>query len=301
MAPWLVLLFFILGGPLWAAGIPTQPAEKILQIGGGQDNLLVFPSDVAVASGRIYVVDGGSHRVAVFNIKGEYLFQFGGRGAARGQMNYPVGIDVADNKRVYVADSGNHRIQIFSLDGMFLSSFSVGSKDKPVRPVDVIRHSKTGNIMVTCSNHRLMVFSPKGKLLSSWGRNGMNQGEFRYPATITEMNDGRIAVVDVLNSRVQVFDPDGKPSMLVGEWGVLPGQLFRPKGVAIDGKGKIYISDSYTNVVQKFSDIGEFESVLGKGGRPYKMNTPVGMTVYRDRLYVVEMRAHKVTVYKLAD
>lgn len=106
-------------------------------------------------------------------------------------------------------------------------------------------------------------------------------------------------MVDVLNSRVQVFNQDGTVSMVVGEWGVLPGQLFRPKGVAIDHKGNFYVSDSYMNVVQKYSDGGEFIAVLGDKGKPYEMLTPVGMTVYKNKLYVVEMRSHQVSVYQL--
>ena len=250
---------------------------------------------------KIYVVDGGNHRIVVFDLNGKYLFQFGGKGSKNGQMNYPVGIFAATNKRIYVADSGNHRIQIFSADGSYLSSFNIESNKKPRRPIDVIRHSRTGNIIVSSSSHNLMVYSPNGKLLDKWGGNGMNQGEFRYPATISEMKDGRIAVIDVLNSRLQVFDVDGKVSMVVGGWGVLPGQLVRPKGVAIDRNDNFYISDSYMNLVQSFSETGEFIAVMGKKGQPYKMVTPVGMTVDNNKLYIVEMRKHKVSVYQLVN
>jgi len=285
----------------FAQGIATEELKKVLQIKGEKNGMLVHPSDVAVLAGKIYVVDGGHHRVVVFDIKGKLLFEFGEKGNDNGQMNYPVGIFVATNKRVYVADSGNHRIQIFSAGGDYLSSFKIESNNKPRRPIDVIRHSRTGNIFITSSNHDLLVYSPKGEFLHKWGGNGTNQGEFRYPATISELKDGRIAVVDVLNSRVQVFDVDGNVSMVVGEWGVLPGQLIRPKGVAIDTKGNFYISDSYMNLVQSFSEIGQFVSVLGKKGQPYKMVTPVGMTIDNNKLYIVEMRKHKVSVYQLAN
>lgn len=285
----------------FAEGVATQELKKVLQIKGENNVVLVLPSDVAVFSNKIYVVDGGNHRIVVFDLNGKYLFQFGGKGSKNGQMNYPVGIFAATNKRIYVADSGNHRIQIFSADGSYLSSFNIESNKKPRRPIDVIRHSRTGNIIVSSSSHNLMVYSPNGKLLDKWGGNGMNQGEFRYPATISEMKDGRIAVIDVLNSRLQVFDVDGKVSMVVGGWGVLPGQLVRPKGVAIDRNDNFYISDSYMNLVQSFSETGEFIAVMGKKGQPYKMVTPVGMTVDNNKLYIVEMRKHKVSVYQLVN
>jgi DNA-binding beta-propeller fold protein YncE len=296
-------LFVITTGSASAGGIKTQRADIVLQLGDNGDQPLELPSDVAVHAGKIYVVDGSHHRIMVYDLQGQFLFQFGSKGKQPGQLNYPLGIDVSTDNRVYITDSGNHRIQIFSDKGVFLSGFTLkedkkGTK-KELRPIDIIRHSRTGNIIVSASNHRLMIYSPKGKLLKKWGNNGMNQGEFRYPATISELKDGRIAVVDVLNSRAQVFNMDGSISLVVGEWGVLPGQLFRPKGIAIDRKGNFYISDSYMNVVQKYSDEGIFVAVLGNKGIPYDMLTPVGMTVHKNRLYIVEMKKHRVSVYQL--
>jgi len=299
----LCLFLTITTVPAGAASIKTLSAKPVLQFGTGgtKEQQLQLPSDVAVHENRIYVVDGSHHRIAVFDLQGKFLFSFGSKGDQPGQFDYPVGIDAARDKRIYVADSGNRRIQIFSGDGKFISSFAMKNEGKRGRPIDVMRHSKTGNIIVTSSNHHLLIYTPKGKQLKKWGSNGTSRGEFRYPATLDELKDGRIAVVDVLNSRVQVFNDDGSLSLAVGEWGVLPGQLFRPKGIAIDARDNFYISDSYMGVVQKYTDDGLFSAVLGENGKPYKMLTPVGMTINRNRLYVVEMQNNKVSVYQLAD
>jgi len=299
----LCLLFSTDSRLLYAASIKTQSAKLVLQFGHSLDanspQNLQLPSDVAVHQNKIYVVDGGNHRIVVYDLQGKFLFSFGSKGNKPGQFNYPVGIDAASNNRIYVADSGNKRIQIFSDKGIFLSSFAIKNEGEHGRPIDVLRHSKTGNLIVSSSNHHLLTYSPKGKLLKRWGNNGKGRGEFRYPATLAELKDGRIAVVDVLNSRVQVFNSDGTLSLVVGEWGVLPGQLFRPKGIAVDSKGNFYISDSYMNVVQKYGDDGIFKAVLGEHGIPYKMVTPVGMTIDKKRLYVVEMKNNQVSVYQL--
>lgn len=299
------LLISISSGSAYANSIKTHNVKQVLQLGASASNSdeqnLQLPSDVAVHKNKIYVVDGSHHRIVVYDLQGKFLFTFGNPGDKPGQLNYPVGIDVAKDNRVYVADSGNHRIQIFSDKGVFLSGFAVKHDDKHGRPIDVLRHSKTGNLIVSSSDHHLLTYSTKGKLLKKWGSNGTSRGEFRYPATLSELKDGRIAVVDVLNSRVQVFNTNGSLSLVVGKWGVLPGQLFRPKGIAIDTKGNFYISDSYIGLVQKYADDGSFSAVLGKKGKPYAMLTPVGMTINKNRLYVVEMKSNKVSVYQLAD
>lgn len=297
-----VLVIFITVSGIAVAstqGVPTQKYPRVIQIKSQPEITLTLPSDVAVLKDKIYLVDGGNHRVVVYDLQGEYLFAFGDEGNKAGQLNYPVGISAASNGRVYVADSGNHRIQIFSDKGKYLSGFAVKIKGKSIRPIDVMRHKKSGRIIVSGGNH-LLTYSSKGRLLKTWGGVGVNQGEFRYPATLAEMSDGRIAVVDVLNSRVQVFNPDGSVSTAISEWGVLPGQLFRPKGVAVDRQDNFYISDSYMGVVQKFSDAGKFKAVLGEQGKPYKMLTPVGMTIYKNRLYIVEMKSNLLSVYQLS-
>jgi len=298
----LCLLFAVTTAPVYASSIKTQPAKPILQLGvdGDSEQKLQLPSDVAVHKNKIYVVDGSHHRIVVYDLQGKFLFSFGSKGDKPGQFNYPVGIDAAKDNRVYVADSGNKRIQIFSAKGEFISSFAIKNEGERGRPIDVLHHSKTGNLIISSSNHHLLTYSPKGKQLQKWGINGTGRSEFRYPATLSEMKDGRIAVVDVLNSRVQVFNTDGTLSLVVGEWGVLPGQLFRPKGVAIDANDNFYISDSYIGMVQKYSDDGAFKSVFGDNGIPYSMLTPVGMDINDNRLYVVEMKNNRVSVYQLA-
>lgn len=283
-----------------AKGIPTQSYDLINTIKGKADYILSMPSDVAVHADKIYIVDGAHHRVVVFDLQGKYLFKFGGKGHKPGEMYYPVGIDAALDKRIYIADSGNHRIQIFSDTGHYISSFQVLKGGTPIRPIDLLHHSRTGHIIVSGAN-RLFTYKTNGELLSTWGSNGVNEGEFRYPATLAELNDGRIVVVDVLNSRAQVFNMDGSISTIVGEWGVLPGQLFRPKGIAIDHLGNFFISDSYMNVVQKFSDGTQFIAVLGESGKPYDLTTPVGMTIYKNKLYIVEMKKHQISVFQLVD
>lgn len=299
---WIFSLFLMLSSTVFASYANGETVKKILQITGHDKSVLALPSDVAVADEKIYVVDGGHHRIVVFDMQGDFLFQFGGKGKTKGKMNFPVGIFVDSDNTVYVADSGNYRVQVFSASGQFKSSFKIKSGKKNIRPVDLIVHSQTGRIILSGSNnHSLMEYSHAGKLIKKWGGNGVNQGEFRYPATINELNDGRIAVVDVLNSRVQVFNTDGTVSMVVSDWGVLPGQMVRPKGVAVDKKGNFYISDSYMNLVQSFTESGDFISVLGEKNKPFKMVTPVGLAVYKNKLFVVEMRKHLVSVYQLVN
>jgi len=279
--------------------IPIQPVNKLFSFGA---EYLSLPSDVAILHNKIYVVDGSHHRIVVFDLHGQYLFDFGGKGARKGELYYPVGLSAGDDNKIYVADSGNHRIQIFSAQGKIIGGFKVAFKGEKIRPIDVILHKQNHNIYVTANkSHNVLIYNQQGKQLTSWGENGITEGSFRYPATLLQMNDGRVAVVDVLNSRAQVFMPNGKLSFILGQWGAVAGSVVRPKGIAIDENNHLYLSDSYMGVVQSYTDGGQFIAVLGQKNKAHKLNTPVGMTVDKLRLYVVEMRSNQVSVYQLND
>ena len=279
------------------AAIPTAELRPLFTLSEG----LALPSDVAVGrDGRIYVVDSGNHRIAVFEQGGKRLFTFGSHGTGPAQLRDPVGIGLDPSGRVYVADKGNHRIQIFAADGTHVRALAVKAGGKNVAPVDVAVDAAGKTVYVTGNNnHKVMAFSLDGSLLLQWGGEGINRGMFRYPATIAVGGDGRVYVVDVLNTRVQVRAPDGI-IYTVGEWGVLPGQLFRPKGVALDQRGRVYVSDSYLDVVQVFNSAYQFLHVLGSGGKPQALTSAAGIAVDSDnRLYVAEMLKHRVTVFEL--
>jgi DNA-binding beta-propeller fold protein YncE len=284
------------------APIPLGDAQHLYDLTAAPETPLLLPSDIAVAAdNRVYVVDSGHHRVVAFGPEGKPLFSFGKRGRAKGEFMGPVGIGVDKTGQVYVADKDNHRIQVFDPDGGFKFEFQVEGKDGgPGRPIDVAVSAKSGLIFVSeNSQHRIQVFDADGTLLGGWGKEGVNQRQFRYPGGLT-LREGNLYVVDILNTIVKIFDERGQYQYQVGEWGVLPGQFYRPKGVAVDSRGWIYVTDSYMDVVEVFDGEYKFAHVLASNGAKHKFHAPAGMAIDgRDRLYVAEMLGNRVSVFKL--
>ncbi len=283
-----------------AENIPTMSARHLFDITKGSAGALLLPTDIAIDKrGRVYVVDSGNSRVAVFSADGDPLGTISRAGAATGELRDPVGIGIDHNGLVYVADAGNKRIQVFGSNGKFRFGFPTREGGRSIKPIDVAV-TPNGNIYVTGNtNHRVMVFNRRGKLLRSWGGEGTSDGQFRYPGTLT-IRDGLVYVVDVLNTRVQVFDSSGKYRFDIGEWGVAPGQMFRPKGIALDRRGKRYVSDSYMDLIQVFDVPYRFSHVLGNKGEIQKFTAPAGLAISSgNRIYIAEMLKHKVSVYSL--
>lgn len=90
-----------------------DPQGKLIKV-IEQDQLKVaIPKGIAVDhKERIYLVDNFQHRVNVFDKDWKYLFNFAIRGLNEGELNYPNGIYVKDNK-IYISDRENNRIAIF--------------------------------------------------------------------------------------------------------------------------------------------------------------------------------------------
>ncbi len=264
------------------------------------------PSDVAVSrDGRIYVVDGVNNTVKVFSSNGDFEFSFGKKGKGDGEFLFPLGLDIGLSGNVYVADSGNHRLQIFNSKGKFLRRVNLPPLEgKESDPTDVAVNEKQHKFYVVDNdNHRVAIFDLESlELLSTFGVPGGEKREFRYPFLIDIDDAGFLYIVDVVNTRVQVFNSQGHFVAIIGGWGVEPGNFFRPKGVAIDQDGLVFIGDSYMGVVQVFQSNGWFHSVVADSvtGKISKFESPVGLCIdRRNRLYVVEMFANRVSVYSI--
>ncbi len=84
---------------------------------GGDKGKLARARGIAVDSknDRIYISDYLRHTVLVYDMKGRWLYEIGGKGTRAGHFFYPSSVCVDNNGTLYVADTFNHRVQIFSI------------------------------------------------------------------------------------------------------------------------------------------------------------------------------------------
>lgn len=299
------LLFITM--PLQAADLYS--AKKIATIGIDSGPALRHPSDVYVnGSGEIFILDGVNNRVVRYDAKGQYLSQFGKGGSKPGEFDYPLGMAMDRDGNIYIADTGNSRVQFFSSEGQYLYHIDLlhGENDSKPDPTDVaIDDARKQLYVVDNDNHKVLVYDLEHKRFKRhMGGMGMKAGELRWPFTIQLDQQGRIYVVDVINTAVKTYLPDEKRryDSTIGKWGVERGELFRPKGVAIDSDGAVYVSDSYLGAIQLFDNQGRFLSaLLDEKGEVLKFVTPTRLFFdKKGHLYVVEMFAHRVTVYEIS-
>ena len=76
---------------------------------------------------KIFVVKENSNCIAIFDLQGNFLQEFGNKGSNQGEFDGPQNLEIYQNM-VFVTDSGNNRVQIFDLQGNFLQEFGADFK-----------------------------------------------------------------------------------------------------------------------------------------------------------------------------
>ena len=166
------------------------------------------PTGIAfhAASRRLYVTDTVENKVVMFDESGTRLADFGERGLAPGQFNFPTTLAIHGDT-LLVNDTLNYRVQLFSLDGAPLSSFGeIGDGSGQFALSKGLGADSHGHIYIAdaLSNY-VQIFDKEGRFLLSFGGMGEEAGKFRLPAGI-HIFENLVYVADSQNSRLQVFE-----------------------------------------------------------------------------------------------
>jgi len=191
-----------------------------------------------------------------------FLLEWGKQGTEPGCFQFPIGIAITPADEIFVTDSMNKQMQQFSTEGKFISQFPV-----PGIRLGGIAIDKEGNLYIALlMQHKLCVYSPQGKLLREIGKDGMGDGELRYPSDIALASDGTLYVADSGNHRVQQFSLEGKFLAKWGGYGKEPGQfgghtkpenvIGGPNCLAFDSQGNVYTTEAGGRV-QKLTAAGK--------------------------------------------
>ncbi|MDF1613885.1 NHL repeat-containing protein [Desulfurivibrio dismutans] len=293
----LALTLLSVAGPRAALAYEKILVEFDFAIEDAAGLAMELPTDLTIVDGELYVLDGMNHRVAVYDLEGNYRRQFG----SPREIPRAIGICASGDGGLYVPDAETGRLLAYSTRGALLGGFDVVPVQEGEKPdiTDCVVSPAGEIFLADNNNHRVQVYNREGERLRHWGRFGEGSSEFRFPATLDIDADGVIFVVDVINNRVKGFRTSGRQAQWLGGWGITPGRLFRPKGVLVVGD-RAFVSDSYTGVIQVFRTAGGLMGILADGqGENIRFRTPTNMAFANNRLYVVEQLENRVSVWRL--
>lgn len=185
------------------------------------------------------------------------MFQ-GGKGAARGQFDFPRGITVDGSGNILVADTSNGRIQKFSPAGVFLSLFGkAGRNNGEMQEPNGLAVDASGNIYVgDVGNSRIQKFTADGKFIMQW--KGPPPG-FYGPRDLWVTSDNFVYVVDQGHARIVKFNAKGGAMTTWGTQGQGDGQFVEPSAIAVSEKNqRVYVADPRNKRIQVFDPDGKF-------------------------------------------
>ena len=85
--------------------------------------------------------------------------------------------------------------------GRFIREFGQGKLSQPSGLLIADKYVYVSDFI----GHCIVVYETSGQYVTSFGRRGLNEGEFLGPFCITSCVDGFIHVCDCGNDRVQIF------------------------------------------------------------------------------------------------
>lgn len=256
------------------------PNRRYYKVGEEEPGALLKPLGLAHdLQCNLYVADGSSQKVMVYDADGKYRTSLGGGEWFKHLSHVATS---ADGSRVYVVDTGgvdnmNHRVRVFdsATGGHLLDIGTRGSEPGQLNLPRDIALAPDGNLyVVDGGNFRVQVFTPDGKFVRKFGGMGAQFGQFSRPKGIAVDGTGNVYVADAAFGNFQIFDAQGQLLLFVGGRATTnaPAKYALPAGIHVDEDGRVYFVDQFFRKVDIYRPAGlkREQGVLGSGKSPLR-------------------------------
>lgn len=229
------------------------------------------------------------------------LAQTGTLGAAQGEFDAPVDIDIDGSGDIYVADAAKGAVRVYNaagvhqrtigggyLRGQWTKAVAVSDRANngagEVYVIDSARTSVQGNMV---DAPRVSVFTKGGTLVRSFGQFGVEAGKMTTPTGIAVGNSGALYISDSGNNVVHILSAaDGAP---VGEGGLYAQHAYQPSDVCISRNNLAYVVWQSTGANKGRVDVFALDGFVTMDASP-------GSLVFEARQMSANPPAQTVTV-----
>jgi tripartite motif-containing protein 71 len=209
---------------------------------------------------------------------------------------------------VYVSDTFNHRIQEFGPTGAFIRTWGVRSVNDPNAmsyPRGVAVDQSNGNVWLNNTRSgTIKEFTSTGGFVAQFGSEGSAANQYYYARGIWVAPTGRVFVPDSGNLRFKALNQNGSVAWTVPcGTKALSGNfiLFGCTSATTDATGNVYAAAPTENALYKWNASGTliWKKVFARGVGQGQLNSPYGIAIRNDRLWVSEMNNNRLSVFDL--
>ena len=266
-------LIFVSDTVLRSVLIFDVPGKRFYQIGTDEQATLRKPLGLATDEEcNVYVADGTTRQIIVFDQAGQFLQAIGGQAWFERLSHVAVS---QDGSRVFGVDTGNirstsHHIRVFDVQtGKHL--YDIGKRGEEEGELNLPRDAELGpdgNLyIVDGGNFRVQVFDQQGKVIRTIGTLGRRYGQFARPKGIAIDPAGNIYVSDAAHGNFQIFSKEGELLLFVGKRSESfgPAHYMLPAGIDVDEDGRIFMVDQYFRKMDIYRPVqlSETEGYIG--------------------------------------
>jgi len=274
-APAIVEVVRIVTGPApldgfrWPCAVAVDPSRGFLAVAdAGNHRLVLFdesgrvrgtvtspgegrgrgePRAIAIDErGRLFVVDGITHRIHVLNGRGSVLAEIHPELPPGTEDNtYPQDIALGAGGDIYLLCAGEHPgVLVLDPRGNKDRAFGFIGAGSPFHtPVSVAVNRDESRIAVADpgADHEVVVLDAAGAVILSFGGHSESKEGFSLAIDVTWGPGETLWVTDTIRHSVSVFTAEGTYLGRLGGWGGGPGQFDYPAGCEFIAPDRIVV------------------------------------------------------------
>ena len=249
------------------------PARDFFEVGVEEPGVLGQPLGVNTDDAcNLYVADGRSGKINIYDAKGGFLRALGGEDDFNRLSHVAV---TGDGSRVFGVDTGGvdtreHRVRVYDgVTGEHLHD--IGTRGSGDGELNLARDAEIGPdgllYVVDGGNFRIQVFDQQGNFVRKFGDIGRQTGQFSRPKGIAVDPEGRVFVSDAAFGNFQIFTADGQLLLFIGSRGgqLAPAKYMLPAGIDTDADGRVLMVDQFFRKVDIYrpATLARNEGALG--------------------------------------
>ncbi len=244
--------------------VQTPDGGWTAESGGVTDDKLLFPASIAIANGKVYVLDRVP-RIQVFSKDLVFEKTLGfSADAIQALPKLPdppnadggaASIAVSSDGKIFVADEVSNAICVFDSSLKLLKSVS-GSSQNALNIPRQIALSGESLFVADSGNGRIQVFDSGLNLVKS-----ISAG-LSMPVGIAVAADGKILVFDNADSKLKQLDQQGSLIKEVGGLGRGELQFYNARALKLDSEGNIFVVEEGNNRIQVLNNSLGFEKMV---------------------------------------